>query len=940
MFKNEIKGHGTIKKLRTGAVVSVLALSVAGASGVVSADEVTATDESTVVTAEASEGVTEPALVETTKVTDADVASAKAGATEANQAVTAQEGVVASAEQAVTANNATITDLNKQIEEVDTVTPEVVEESEADATSAEGNLATATETVTSAEASLADANNKVEAQEGVVSDAQTEADKTASAVADAEKKVEGLSTVNDTAKLEQDVDDLTTKVAEDTTNVQSAKDALDAAKLAETNKEQAIEDQKVVVADAEKVVDSTAKDYSDAINAQKGTQATEDSAKSTLDEAKKGTTITETVKVGETTTVTSSGASLKAGTAVSDFFNTNGVVTNQEYIDAIKALANGTGSVQAVKDAIKKGDESGNSLATLSAPGNHTYQSWMEMMGYTFSNTDSVTKLSPSALTDAQLTDLALFYTALVNDVRSKVGTNLLTVTDESVAEAKKVISSIFNGVFPAYSGMDDGQRSASGFWSTTQEDFDGTGMEGVTSVVKGLDSSSNTIIGQLPANGANYQDRDGRMQTMAELKGKVLAIVGNQLYGFGGQGYLGEAYGGVDGEGSENFELALEVLGLKGSASTAGLGFEFTDLFNGMVYRAPKSYVVLGSAGGSAIDNPYLDLVDAETTVTPIYETKTRTVIDQAKVDEAQKAYDEAVKANQVAKDTVAEKETAYKDAQTKFETAQKQLADLQNGTVDIPSLEQAVKDAETQLEKDQASLQTAKETLALAKASATDRAKALETAKAELADAKTANDVAQGVLAKEKETLEVLTKANEVANMALADAKSKQATAQTAFDTASAKASDLANKLANKETVLADLNAKLANATSKSSVLRAELDTAKELLETLKADANAKNAEYIRILGLKAEQDKAEAEVGTSQVVNNKNVSSQTNQSVYNKAITAKITQNIVSRHQAGKTSYQASLPETGDESSLFGIMGVSLLLGLGFVGKRRKV
>ena len=35
MFKNEVKGHGTIKKLRTGAVVSVLTLSVLGGVSVV-----------------------------------------------------------------------------------------------------------------------------------------------------------------------------------------------------------------------------------------------------------------------------------------------------------------------------------------------------------------------------------------------------------------------------------------------------------------------------------------------------------------------------------------------------------------------------------------------------------------------------------------------------------------------------------------------------------------------------------------------------------------------------------------------------------------------------------------------------------------------------------------------------------------------------------------
>lgn len=298
----------------------------------------------------------------------------------------------------------------------------------------------------------------------------------------------------------------------------------------------------------------------------------------------------------------------------------------------------------------------------------------------------------------------------------------------------------------------------------------------------------------------------------MAELKGKVLAIVGNQLYGFNGQGYLGEAYGGVDGEGSENFELALEVLGLRGSASTVGLGFEFTDIFNGMVYRAPKSYVVLGNSGGSAIDNPYLDLVDAETTVTPIYETKTRTVIDQAKVDEAQKAYDEAVKANQVAKDTVVEKETAYKDAQTKFETAQKQLADLQNGTVNISSLEQAVKDAETQLEKDLSSLQTAKETLALAK-------------------------------------------------------------------------------------------------------------------------ANAKNAEHIRILGLKAEQDKAEAEAKRLADLEAKDDAKITPISTQ-----AGVTQ-VGDQISYSRVEKYKSLPNTGSQESLLGLLGAGMLLGLGYTGKRRR-
>ena len=55
MFKNEVKGHGTIKKLRTGAVVSVLALTALG--GVVSADETTSADNVEVVSKEAKEAL-------------------------------------------------------------------------------------------------------------------------------------------------------------------------------------------------------------------------------------------------------------------------------------------------------------------------------------------------------------------------------------------------------------------------------------------------------------------------------------------------------------------------------------------------------------------------------------------------------------------------------------------------------------------------------------------------------------------------------------------------------------------------------------------------------------------------------------------------------------------------------------------------------------------
>lgn len=997
MFKDKVQGHGSIKKLRTGAVVSVLALSVAGGVSVVSADEATPTTNVEVV-AKDTKAETTP-VAKTTEVKAQQVADAKVVANQANQALNAQGGVVASAEKAVADNQNTISDLGNQITEVNKVTPEVVAEAKAEQAKAKETLDQATTATTSVEKSLTDATNKAEAQKGVVTKAESTVEKTASAVADAEKKVEALSATTDTAKLNQDVKDLTAKVTEDTTNVKSAKDSLEAAKLSVTNKDQAIKDQKNVVATAEGTVESSSKAYDTAKGAQEGTQVTENSTKSALDEAKKGKVVTETVKAGEVTTVTADGVYLNKGVAYSNFTETNGIVTSQAYLDAIKALAKGTGSVQAVKDAIKKGDENGNNLAIVSAPTSSAYNSWVKNMDFNFANTDSATKLDINNLSDSQLTDLALFYTALLNDLRFKVGTNLVTVTDQSVAEAKKTVTSIFNTLFPAYKDMDGTQLEANGFWNSMSDPknplkYTGVSLQGT---VKGIDSEDTTVIGQKPANNVSYTNNDGRKQTMFDLKAKIFANLGNQLYGTSGMGYLGEAYGGVDGKRSDNFDLALEVLGLKGTSTTAGIDFGFTNTYNGMIDRAPSTYTVLGNSYGKAINNPYQTLENPKETVTPVYKDVERTIVDDAAVAKAQTNYNAAVKANQDAKSKVATAETAYNTAKEALASAQKRLADLVGGTVDIPALEKALAEAQTQLESDQASLQTAKETLALAKASAADKSKALEVAKTKLAEATKSSETAKGVLAKEKETLEILSKAVSVAQVALTDARTKQEVAKTNFVTASAKAEDLATKLANKAVVLADLNSKLSDAKAKSSVLRAELDTARERYETLKKDSNAKNVEYLRLATVKAEQDKAEAEVARLQALKDKadaivasggvvvqvvdengnvvdvvdgtkatknadgsiaiegkqyalNNDGTVSEVVVPTADTGVSSTSVVKQAGVapvdGKTTYSRveranSLPNTGSQESLLGLLGASMIagLGIGCVGKRKR-
>lgn len=790
MLKSEVKGHGTIKKLRTGAVVSVLALGVAGVGGVVSADEVGASEITSVAEAPISDGVGSP-VVET--VTAEQVATAKVVATEANKAVTAQEGVVASAEQAVTANDASITDLNNQIQEVNAVTPEVV---------------------ASAEASLADATNKVETQKGVV--ASAEADKTASAVADAESDVDALSSSTDTTALEQNVSNLTTKVASDKGAVSSAKLALELAKDGTVLKKE------------------------------------QDEAKVAVEEAKSNLETTEVEATDKSSNLSSAQASLT--TAQSNKKNADSKVSSSQ---SALNVAN---------------SDFANLMASTPAPQNMSYFNqadprWRSM--YFGISTMGLTGCVPASV---------------ANVITSLTGR---TVLPTEVASYLYNNTNEFNKAWVGASST--GVYSALRNWGLTP-----TNLSSVSEVETAL--------------------KQGHTLLVAVEKDKFTP------------------YGGTH-------ELVL-----KGYSNGSTYAYDPYTRANIGWYPVRSLWAEQST---DPMDNKGLVSTFIKVTTNAMNQKETAIKTAQASLNQAKSAQTVAANALSQAQASYSTALSSYNEAQTtvseakaQLQNAENNLASLMSSSVDLSSYEQALSSAQATLAQDEQSLQTAKETLALAKASAVDKAKALEDAKAELAEAIKANESAQGVLAQENETLEVLRKAVDVAKLALAEAEPNQTVAQATFDTASAKASGLATQLANKDSILAELNSQLAEATAKAETLRAELETAKELLETLKADANAKNVEYLRLLGLKAEQDEAEAEVGTNQVVNIKNISSQTNQPVHNKAITAKITQNIVSRHQAGKTSYQASLPETGDESSLFGIMGVSLLLGLGFVGKRRKV
>ena len=280
MLESNTQGHGTIKKLRTGAVISTLAISALGVSTGVSASE------TEVAVNEPATRVVAKDEVKPKVPSQADVDKAKAESEKASQDVAKQKEVVSTTETKIAETEKTISDTTKKVEEAKTVTPEKVAEAKADADKKASELATAEKTVADADKSVSATAEKVADQTKVVSNAEKTATDTANKVADAQKKVDALSSTTDTTQLEKEVATLTNQVAEDTKAVATAQTNLDNAKKAQSNKEQAIKDAQGRVSNAESKLSQATTALANAKADQSNKDKAVTSAKSDLERAK------------------------------------------------------------------------------------------------------------------------------------------------------------------------------------------------------------------------------------------------------------------------------------------------------------------------------------------------------------------------------------------------------------------------------------------------------------------------------------------------------------------------------------------------------------------------------------------------------------------------------------------------------------------------------
>ena len=394
MFKSsKTTGHGTIKKLRTGAVISTLAISALGVANGVSANETEV-------------AVNEPATRVVAKVpSQQDVDTAKAESDKANQDVAKQKEVVASTEANIANTEKTIADTTKKVEEVKSVTPEKVAEAKSDADKKASELATAEKTVSDADKSVSATAEKVADQTKVVSNAEKTATATANKVADAQKKVDSLSSTTDVAPFEKEVAKLTTQVAEDTQAVATAQTNLDNGKKAQSNKDQAIEDAQTGVSSAESNLTHATTALANAKADQSNKDKAVTSAQADLDRAKE-----------ELADATEGQARF---------------TVSQEYISLLKEYANSqSASVSNQLKALgkKEMEERGYLGDTENNPNR-----------FKASNKDRNVKVDVANLTPEVEREINLFTADLINQIRDAFGRPRAIVTEDSMRIAREV---------------------------------------------------------------------------------------------------------------------------------------------------------------------------------------------------------------------------------------------------------------------------------------------------------------------------------------------------------------------------------------------------------------------------------------------------------------------------------------------------------------------
>lgn len=682
----ETKGHGTIKKSKALGTVGVLALATSltiGTGNVLAEDVVTDTNSATTVVTDSNDTATtdveaDSEASETTATpTIEQVEIAQAELNEANQAVAEQEQVVANAETDVANAQSDVADAVEAVESAQEVASQATDENIANAQS---DVANAQTNVEEASQAVTNAENEVSEAEENVAEQQTKVDTASQEVSTAKENVDSKQQAVETAQAVLDgtgASEIITQQEQAQSNydtaseeVNQATSALEEAKKADSELADAIkEKQEEVKANTEAV--ETAQ--SDLTNATTTANETASALASALEEKTKADNEANAI---------------------------NTITLSEDYVTALtgyyatfskSAYDNLTGTDST---ASERTTARANYLSTLkdlnsAELANNSYAS--------NENDKSVVITDLNNLSEEVRTNLSLFASDLINQIRTQFGTQLTSVTSSSVEASDLVTDGYVADNWSFGSGHDTSAIEKAG------EEL-GAFSDGIGGIGENLNSWSRAYT----------------TLSLDSLKRLVYqSIIAFMLNG-------------------NEWLHASSIAGLANSSEYIGVDISVrTGVTSVHVNDIEDEEVTSSSFSKTAITNPY----DSATIL--------------ANQASAQSAYDTAKAKDDTAQSALVTATNAYNTAVANLSKSTEELKTLQATPTQTATAESKLQEATANLTVAKEALDSANEAVANLNADIQTKTDALNRAKAELEQAKVELETAEANLSTEQSVL-----------------------------------------------------------------------------------------------------------------------------------------------------------------------------------------
>lgn len=842
------------KKLILKSVV----LPIAALTGVTAqAEEVTTTTATEPVVETATEPVAVP--------TEQEVATAKSEFEADSTAVASQEAVVATAQEEVTTQEAVVATAQETLDTATAVaeesTPQTIAQAEATVLNTEtiisevkADQSEAQEALATQQEAVANQEAVVTAQEAVVDSKQDEVSTAQSAVDVAQANLDGTG-ASEIISAQQQAE----------ANVATATSELATAQEADSNRATAIETASQNVSTAQNAVDTT---------------------KVALDNATATATDTALDKTVAQNALTVAQADVNS-------FNT--IYVSDEYVEALTAYRAGLLGQGDRKVAIAKLKEINQALRD-----SNVYKS--------NDNDKAITLTDLNNLSTETLTELSLFASELINQIRTKFGTSQTVVTADSVLASDLVT---------------DGYVADGWGWAEViASGHDGEALD------KAGDYFTKVVVGE----NLNTWNRTITTTTLDHVKSLIYRAMVDYLYN-GREWLHATSITGLDTKG-ESAYVGADISVVDGAVNVHVIDVTTNGLFKGHTFDT------------TAIENPDT-LANLTTALT-----------------NAQTAYNQAVVADTQAQATLASATTAYNNAVSELTTAQATLATAQAVAIQTPQAQAKYDNAVSKLATAEQALVVANEAVANLTASVQEKQAILANAKATLEAKKAELATAQDDLATEQAKLAGLQAGVAKIEGLISTLATELAKEEANLVTATKRVADLKNA----PVLLAQAKTAYDSEVAKLTVAQEALQAEHDKLEALKAEKTISEAKYNELLALynahlaKLAEQKRQAELAeqyaeivanngnpvavvdeagkiVSYVDSNKKVVEATN--TVNAPVTATVKPEVkqaVVATQTATESNQSNLPTTGEATSILGLIGLGLM-ALAPVTRKRK-